>query len=188
MVARFKGTDSTFSSFPKRLEHVLSKSIDNVVTECVVFPEYEVNRPSYALSYDWLTVSWLGLYRLKENWYTTPNSIQREQSKLKRPSSILSSQAAAVEAFSEWLTKLVIEKEVANGNGGGAGKAKIVLCGHRCVPDFFAYGSVPIGTRKTSMGGILAADALIQFVQNRPDAGAPLWPRIIACLAFDTPV
>ena len=42
MVARFKGTDSTFSSFPKRLEHVLSKSIDNVVTECIVFPEYEV--------------------------------------------------------------------------------------------------------------------------------------------------
>ena len=41
-VARFKGTDSTFSSFPKRLEHVLSKSIDNVVTECIVFPEYEV--------------------------------------------------------------------------------------------------------------------------------------------------
>ena len=38
------------------------------------------------------------------------------------------------------------------------------------------------------MGGLLAADALIQFVQNRPDADAPLWPRIIACLAFDTPV
>jgi hypothetical protein len=43
VVARFKGTDSTFSSFPKRLEHVLSKSIDNVVTECIVFPEYEVS-------------------------------------------------------------------------------------------------------------------------------------------------
>lgn len=38
------------------------------------------------------------------------------------------------------------------------------------------------------MGGLLAADALIQFVQNRPDAEAPIWPRIIACLAFDTPV
>lgn len=45
MVARFKGTDSTFSSFPKRLEHVLSKSISNVVTECIVFPEYEVCLP-----------------------------------------------------------------------------------------------------------------------------------------------
>jgi len=118
----FKGTDSTFSSFPKRLEHVLSKSIENVVTECIIFPEYE-----------------------------TKGEL-----------------AAAVEAFSEWLTKLVVEKEVAKGNGGGAGKAKIVLCGH-------------------SMGGLLAADALIQFVQNRPDADAPLWPRIIACLAFDTP-
>ncbi|KAF9782273.1 hypothetical protein BJ322DRAFT_1009506 [Thelephora terrestris] len=118
----FKGTDSTFSSFPKRLEHVLSKSIDNVVTECLVFPEYETKGE--------LT--------------------------------------AAVEVFSEWLTKLVVEKEVAGGKGGGAGKAKIVLCGH-------------------SMGGLLAADALIQFVQNRPDADAPLWPRIVACLAFDTP-
>ena len=38
------------------------------------------------------------------------------------------------------------------------------------------------------MGGFLAADALIEFVQNRPDPDAPLWPRIIACLAFDTPV
>ncbi|KAF9646961.1 hypothetical protein BDM02DRAFT_3083890, partial [Thelephora ganbajun] len=118
----FKGTDSTFSSFPKRLEHVLSKSVDNVVTECIVFPEYETKGE--------LT--------------------------------------AAVQVFSEWLTKLVLEKEVANGSGGGAGKAKIVLCGH-------------------SMGGLLAADALIQFVQNRPDVDAPLWPRIIACLAFDTP-
>lgn len=38
------------------------------------------------------------------------------------------------------------------------------------------------------MGGLLAADALIQFVQCRPDADAPLWPRIIACLSYDTPV
>jgi len=43
------------------------------------------------------------------------------------------SQTAAVQAFSEWLIKLVLEKEVANGYGGGAGKAKIVLCGHRYV-------------------------------------------------------
>jgi len=42
VVVRFKGKESTFSSFPKRLEHVLSKSIDNVVTECIAFPEYEV--------------------------------------------------------------------------------------------------------------------------------------------------
>lgn len=38
------------------------------------------------------------------------------------------------------------------------------------------------------MGGLLAADALIEFVQTRPDTTAPLWPNIVACLAFDTPV
>lgn len=38
------------------------------------------------------------------------------------------------------------------------------------------------------MGGLLAADALIEFVQTRPDKRAPLWPNIVACIAFDTPV
>jgi len=57
---------------------------------------------------------------------------------------------------------------VANGLGGGAGKAKIVLCGH-------------------SMGGLLAADTLISFAKSRPDEDAPLWPSIIACIAYDTP-
>lgn len=38
------------------------------------------------------------------------------------------------------------------------------------------------------MGGLLAADALTEFVQSRPDKTAPLWPNIIACIAFDTPV
>lgn len=61
MVTRFKGTDSTFSSFPKRLEHVLSKSIDNVVTECVVFPEYEVSCPFFVPFRGWLTVLRLGM-------------------------------------------------------------------------------------------------------------------------------
>lgn len=51
-------------------------------------------------------------------------------------------QTAAVEAFSEWLTKLVVEREVAKGNGGGAGKAKIVLCGHRCV--FCVFNREPV--------------------------------------------
>ncbi|KAK0490828.1 hypothetical protein IW261DRAFT_1555995 [Armillaria novae-zelandiae] len=53
-------------------------------------------------------------------------------------------------------------------SGGGAGKAKIVLCGH-------------------SMGGILAADTLREFVKTKPDQKAPLWPKIIACIAYDTP-
>ena len=39
-----------------------------------------------------------------------------------------------------------------------------------------------------SMGGLLAADALIEFVRTRPDKNAPLWPRIVACIAYDTPV
>lgn len=72
----------------------------------------------------------------------------------------------AVVRFADWLATLTVEREVAS--GGGAGKAKIVLCGH-------------------SMGGLLAADSLREFVGSRPDPGSPLWPRIIACLAFDTP-
>ncbi|KAF8524581.1 hypothetical protein BU17DRAFT_84618 [Hysterangium stoloniferum] len=75
---------------------------------------------------------------------------------------------AAVERFADWLTTLTVEKEVAHGTGGGAGKAKIVLCGH-------------------SMGGILAADTFLAMAKSRPDASAPLWPKIIACIAFDTP-
>ncbi|KAH7097445.1 hypothetical protein BKA62DRAFT_774251 [Auriculariales sp. MPI-PUGE-AT-0066] len=75
---------------------------------------------------------------------------------------------AAVERFSDWLCSLTVEKECAHGAGGGAGKARIVLCGH-------------------SMGGLLAADTLIAFFNSRVDAAAPLWPNIIACIAFDTP-
>ncbi|KAL5507804.1 hypothetical protein ACEPAH_5422 [Sanghuangporus vaninii] len=76
--------------------------------------------------------------------------------------------SAAVERFVDWLTTLTVEREVANGSGGGAGKAKIVLCGH-------------------SMGGLVAADSLIGMVNSRPDKLAPLWPKVIACIAFDTP-
>ncbi|KAI0638016.1 hypothetical protein C8Q77DRAFT_1088902 [Trametes polyzona] len=75
---------------------------------------------------------------------------------------------AAVTRFADWLTDLTVRREVANGIGGGAGKANIVLCGH-------------------SMGGLLATDALIEFVHTRPDKLAPLWPNIVACIAFDTP-
>jgi hypothetical protein len=39
-----------------------------------------------------------------------------------------------------------------------------------------------------SMGGLLAADTFLAMVNSRPDKAAPLWPKIIACLAFDTPV
>lgn len=71
MVARFKGTDSTFSSFPKRLEHVLSKSIDNVVTECIVFPEYEVS-PRIDFSLLLRPTVLVGEFRPKANWYIIP--------------------------------------------------------------------------------------------------------------------
>lgn len=38
------------------------------------------------------------------------------------------------------------------------------------------------------MGGLLAVDTLIEMAKSRPDKSAPLWPRIVACIAFDTPV
>ncbi|KAJ3509253.1 hypothetical protein NLJ89_g5321 [Agrocybe chaxingu] len=72
----------------------------------------------------------------------------------------------AVVRFADWLTTLTVEREVASGLG--AGKAKIVLCGH-------------------SMGGLLAADSLREFVHTRPDKTGPLWPKIIALIAYDTP-
>ncbi|CAA7260048.1 unnamed protein product [Cyclocybe aegerita] len=72
----------------------------------------------------------------------------------------------AVVRFADWLTTLIVEREVASGLG--AGKTKIVLCGH-------------------SMGGLLAADSLREFVHTRPDKTGPLWPKIIALIAYDTP-
>ncbi|ESK94423.1 catalytic protein [Moniliophthora roreri MCA 2997] len=71
----------------------------------------------------------------------------------------------AVIRFADWLTTITVQKEVTH---GGAGKANVVLCGH-------------------SMGGLLAADTILEFVKSRPDPHAPLWPKIIACIAFDTP-
>jgi hypothetical protein len=38
------------------------------------------------------------------------------------------------------------------------------------------------------MGGLLAADTLLEIINSRPDKKAPVWPKIIACIAFDTPV
>jgi len=75
---------------------------------------------------------------------------------------------SVVKSFSNWLKKLVPEKEAAHKERGGTGKAKIVLCSH-------------------SMGGLIAADALIKLVHDSWNADAPLHKQIIACLAFDTP-
>jgi len=58
-----------------------------------------------------------------------------------------------------------VQKEATH---GGAGCVKIVLCGH-------------------SMGGLLVADSIYEFIHTRPDTSAPLWPNVVACLAFDTP-
>ncbi|KXN89588.1 hypothetical protein AN958_05455 [Leucoagaricus sp. SymC.cos] len=116
----FKGTDETFKEFPKRLQHVLSETIDDLRVESIVFPAYE-----------------------------TKGELN-----------------AAVIRFADWLTTLAVQRE--NEHEGGAGSAKIVLCGH-------------------SMGGFLAADSLLEFIKTRPDPDCPLWPRIIACVTFDTP-
>lgn len=79
--------------------------------------------------------------------------------------------STAVEAFVEWLDREVQQREVKRaieleGEYGAAGTAKVVLCGH-------------------SMGGLLIADAITSIRQIYREG--PLWPRIIAVLAFDTP-
>lgn len=79
----------------------------------------------------------------------------------------------AVDEFVEWLQHQVLKREVARATELGethraAGMAKVVLCGH-------------------SMGGLVVADALLSIEKTFTDGG-PLWPRIIALLAYDTPV
>jgi hypothetical protein len=93
-----------------------------------------------------------------------------------------------VERFADWLVTLTVDRESASGTGRGAGSARLVLCGHRYVLIRIAY--VPGDQLRTvfSMGGLLIADTLIAMHKSRPDPKAPLWPRIIALVAFDTPV
>ena len=78
-------------------------------------------------------------------------------------------QNQATERFADWLTTLTVEREVSQGRGGGAGKARIILCAH-------------------SMGGLVAADTCLNLAKWRADQTAPLWPNVIACVCFDTPV
>jgi hypothetical protein len=101
---------------------------------------------------------------------------------------IIRAQKEAVERFADWLITLTVEKEVANGTGGGAGKAKIVLCGHRCANRLSIVCVLTVLFPSLSMGGLLAADTLLAIVNNRVDKQAPVWPKIVACIAFDTPV
>ncbi|KAF8351628.1 hypothetical protein F5887DRAFT_216349 [Amanita rubescens] len=70
----------------------------------------------------------------------------------------------AVARFVKWLTLLTEEKEQ-----GVTGSVKIVLCGH-------------------SMGGLLAADTILELVRpHRKGKAASIWPRVVACISFDTP-
>ncbi|KAF7352637.1 Catalytic protein [Mycena venus] len=91
----------------------------------------------------------------------------------------------AVVKFADWLTTLTVEREVAS--GGGAGRAKLVLCGHRYI------ASSPSSTALDksypfSMGGLLAADTLREFLKGRKTQPEfVLWPKIIGIIAFDTP-
>jgi len=78
---------------------------------------------------------------------------------------------------------LTVECEVAS----GLGSAKIVLCGHGCIPQSKIYIFLKL-IGLFSMGGLLAADSLREFVKTRPDKAIPLWPKIVACIAYDTPV
>ena len=63
-----------------------------------------------------------------------------------------------MERFVDWLAGVVVHKEVAGGLGGGAGKAKVVLCGH-------------------SMGGLIIGGlgVTLSFLSQRLlDSGCPL--------------
>jgi hypothetical protein len=170
----FKGDDATFRDFPQRLQHILSETVQGTVIEPIVFPAYEVRLPT--------------LFRLHlTQRCSRPRAISYVSATLLRRVITAPAQNKAVERFADWLTTLTVQKEVAHGTGGGAGRAKIVLCGHRSVG---SLAQTPLANplRLRSMGGLLAADSIYEFIHTRPDVNAPLWPNIIACLAFDTPV
>ncbi|TFK71817.1 hypothetical protein BDN72DRAFT_887503 [Pluteus cervinus] len=116
----FKGNSQSFSNFPDRLQHDLTKTLRRVKVECVVYPAYETKG------------------ELNE----------------------------AVLSLNLWLATLVHRKE--EENGGDYGSVKVALCGH-------------------SMGGLLMADTVLRLQRERHDDRQPLWPRIIACIGFDTP-
>jgi len=92
-----------------------------------------------------------------------------------------------VERFVDWLAEVVVHKEVAGGLGGGAGKAKVVLCGH-------SMGGLLIGKPRVMLSisnfsqHLPAADAVLEIARTRATPDQPLWPRIIGVIAFDTPV
>ncbi len=116
----FKGDDETFLQFPQRMKHVLSDTIPDCAVESIVFPVYEVRSPDSACSL-----------------ITSPELFPDERGSSKHVFTIHGKRKANIiiersrRTFADWLTTLTVEREVAS--GGGAGKAKIVLCGHRYV-------------------------------------------------------
>ncbi|TFK71066.1 hypothetical protein BDN72DRAFT_877367 [Pluteus cervinus] len=104
------------------------------------------------------------------NFFTFPDSLRRELSKthskvktIVYPTyDTIGDLSDAVVYFNRWLKERVNERK----QDGGSVKA--ALCGH-------------------SMGGLLMADALLRL-QGERKGNAQLFPQIIACIAFDTPV
>jgi len=114
--------------------------------------------------------------RQKAIWFVHGSNLQNDSLNLIKDK--------AVVRFADWLTTQTVEREVKSGLG--AGKAKIVLCGHRYI--LYTPAVIADVSNFFSMGGLLAADTLREFVNTSPDKTAPLWPKIVACIAFDTPV
>lgn len=63
---------------------------------------------------------------------------------------------AAVTRFVDWLAMLTVKKETEHmqTHGGKQPKAKIVLCGHSCVPGPFLSFSLPTSRANTDAGPI----------------------------------
>lgn len=160
----FKGDESTFLDFPSRLAHNLQETIQNVKVESLVFPAYEVRALPPPLPPP--PPPLLSLFFVSPGFRADVIDINvglQTKGELRD----------AVERFVEWLQHQVLQREVSHaielgGESGAAGAAKVVLCGH-------------------SMGGLVISDAL-SSVQLAHNNDGPLWPRIIAVLAFDTPV
>lgn len=168
----FKGTDSSFAEFPQRLEHILTETLPDLKAESIVFPAYEVCA-YFHVSSMYLFHS----FRPKENWFVDKDTMFRPP--LLTMSSRTKQSCASQIGSLRWLWNerwhLALDRAVPKSYSVAIGKY------------WFNNHDVSL-TLRYSMGGLLAADSLREFVNTRPDPSAPLWPRIIACIAFDTPV
>jgi len=132
----------TFESFPERESLLVAYHVHTIADTIGLSHMLQATHPSLRVESHVFPA------------YQTRGELVRDQL-LKRAHK----QQAAVQAFIDWLTELIVRLECDHGEGGGAGKAKIVLMGH-------------------SMGGLLIADAAKEVVDSaRP--GDPLWPKIV---------